>query len=54
MPGRLGKRVATPPGGKETIGVEIGFGPKDLDKLNMNGGSNVTTVSGSKHNSKHP
>jgi len=48
MPGRLGKRVATPPGGKETIGVEIGCGPKDLDKLNMNGGSNVTVVSSDK------
>lgn len=30
--------------GHEVIGVEIGWGPLDLDKLNMNGASPVKTV----------
>jgi hypothetical protein len=33
-----------PDGNKEFIGVEIGFGPKNLDKLNMDGASPVKTV----------
>lgn len=42
MPGD-GKRLITPPGGKEVLGVDIN-GPKDFDKLNMDGASPVRTV----------
>jgi len=52
MPGSLnGKRFATANtnNGKEVIGVEIGWGPKDLDKLNMDGASPVRNVKGSAH-----
>lgn len=41
MPGSKKTVVVT---GKETIGVEIGCGPKDYDKLNMDGASPVRTV----------
>lgn len=45
MPGD-GKRLVTPPGGKEHIGVDVN--PKDFDKLNMSGGSNVRVVQNDK------
>ena len=44
MPGD-GKRITTPKDGKEVLGVDI-TGPKNFDKLNMSGGSNVKVVKG--------
>ncbi len=35
---------ANPNGNEEMIGVEIGTGPKDFDKLNMDGASPVRVV----------
>jgi hypothetical protein len=45
MPGD-GKRITTAntKDGHEVIGVEIGCGPKDFDKLNMDGSSPVRIV----------
>ncbi len=43
MPGDK-RRITTPPDGKEVIPVEMGTGPKDFDKLNMDGASPTRIV----------